>query len=68
MSAKEYFSFVSNPSPLKFFITEMNKLAKELNLVNTYFVNPHGLINFNNRSSALDLASLSYHVMQKPVF
>jgi D-alanyl-D-alanine carboxypeptidase len=38
---------------------EMNKKAKELNLCNTKYMNPHGLINKLNKSTTNDQARLS---------
>ena len=35
---------------------------------NTFFVNPHGLNNKNNRSTAYDLALLSRHAIDYPMF
>ena len=40
------------------FLKVMNRKAKTLNMVNTSFTNPHGLINSSNYSSAKDLALL----------
>lgn len=40
------------------FINLMNKKAKELNLTNTHFVNPDGLDEQNNYSSAMDIAKI----------
>lgn len=40
----------------------MNKYAKILELNNTHFANPTGLVNNFNRSTAADLAKLSYHL------
>jgi D-alanyl-D-alanine carboxypeptidase len=37
------------------FLKEMNKLAKELKMRRTTFVNPHGLANALNISSARDM-------------
>lgn len=32
----------------------MNKVARQLNLKKTYYMNPHGLSHNNNKSSAYD--------------
>lgn len=52
------------------FISLMNEKAKQLQLQNTYFVNPHGLDendNNNNQSTAYDLAKLSnYSILNYP--
>lgn len=37
---------------VNYFIEEMNKMAKILRMVNTYYYNPHGLS--QNKSTALD--------------
>lgn len=42
------------------FVSEMNRLAEQLNLTNTRFANPHGLDDGNNHySSAKDMARLA---------
>ena len=41
------------------FVEEMNRMATELKLINTSFLNPHGMHSFCNRSTAIDLAKLS---------
>ena len=45
------------------FVTMMNKKAKELNLTNTNFKNPHGLDEANHYSSARDMS-----LINKPYF
>jgi D-alanyl-D-alanine carboxypeptidase (penicillin-binding protein 5/6) len=42
----------------------MNKIARDLNLYNTRYDNPHGLMNKNNRSSASDISKLAAHAMK----
>ena len=42
----------------------MNKTAERLDLKHTIYDSPHGLSNYNNRSSALDIAKLSTHAMK----
>lgn len=54
--------------PLKYFLNEMNKTAKELKLYNTTFANPHGLMNRYNRSTASDVAKLSCFALKLPLF
>lgn len=46
----------------------MNKKAKELNLENTNFVNPHGLHDDNHYTSAYDLAVISSYAMKNKIF
>lgn len=54
--------------PLKYFIHEMNKVAKELKLYNTQFANPHGLMNRCNKSTASDVAKLACVALKNPLF
>jgi D-alanyl-D-alanine carboxypeptidase len=42
-SKKNPLSLNSEISPYKTFLDEMNKYAKELNMVYTFYANPHGL-------------------------
>ena len=56
------------PSAHKLFVREMNNLAEQLGLGETWYANPHGLMNFNNRSSARDIARLSSTAMRDPLF
>jgi D-alanyl-D-alanine carboxypeptidase len=42
----------------------MNKEAKNLNLIETRFGNPHGLPHNNGRSTAVDVARLSIVCMK----
>lgn len=53
---------------LKLFLAEMNKVAKELDLRNTNFANPHGLANSNNKSSCWDQARLTYYALKSEEF
>ncbi len=46
------------------FVKKMNKYAKEMNLNNTNFANPHGLPNKSNLSSAYDIFLLSSHLIK----
>lgn len=50
------------------FVDMMNAKAKELNLVNTHFDNPHGLHSDTHYTSAYDLAVLSACAMQNEEF
>ena len=54
-------------SPMKEFIKEMNKLAIKLSLKNTHYVNPHGLSEKGNRSTAADLGKLASVAIQIPL-
>lgn len=45
------------------FTKYMNDYAKELKLSNSFFVNPHGLANKRNVSSAYDIAKISLHAL-----
>lgn len=44
---------------VQYFIFEMNKTARQLELKNTNFANPHGLANKFNVSSSEDIAKLA---------
>ena len=46
----------------------MNKTAERLDLKHSVYDSPHGLSNYNNRSSALDIAKLSTHAMKLKKF
>jgi D-alanyl-D-alanine carboxypeptidase (penicillin-binding protein 5/6) len=46
------------------FVVRMNDKARALSLLNTRFVNPHGLPDPNQRSTATDLALLTIHLLQ----
>jgi len=50
------------------FVKEMNERAKELNLVNTHFMNPIGLDAEGHHSSSFDLAILSKYALHIPAF
>jgi D-alanyl-D-alanine carboxypeptidase len=54
--------------PIQVFLCEMNKNAKAIRMSNTNYANPHGLQNFFNKSSALDIAKLSQIVMRFSLF
>ena len=53
-----------NNQPLLYFLEEMNKTAEFLDLKNSFYDSPHGLSNYQNRSSALDIAKLSTKCMK----
>lgn len=56
------------PSP-QAFVDKMNARARELRLVDTHFVNPHGLDDPAHLSSAYDLAQLARYTLQsQPLF
>ncbi len=46
------------------FVSLMNKKAKELNLENTNFANPHGLDNENHYSTAKDMATIAQELLK----
>lgn len=48
------------------FVTLMNEKAKELNLTNTNFANPHGLDEENHYSSARDMSNLARELLRHP--
>lgn len=48
---------------LRFFVNEMNKLAREIGLRYSQFANPHGLNNYFNRSCSNEMAVLSSYGM-----
>ena len=51
------------------FVSQMNALAKQLNMQRTRFLNPHGIdANEQPFSSALDLARLTRYAMNKAAF
>lgn len=58
----------NNLNPLQNFVNKMNQLAKQLNLEKTFFSNPHGLSNPNNRSTAKNIAILTSYGLKLPVF
>ncbi len=51
---------------LALFVAEMNRRAKQLNMPNTRYLDPHG--NSRNRSSAQDLLRLAWSIMQNTTF
>lgn len=56
------------PGGRDFFITAMNLKAKELGLADTFYTNPSGLDDFNQRTTAYDLIRISNVAMQDPLF
>ena len=44
----------------------MNKIAKDLNLKQTCFCNPHGLVNKFNKSNAFEISLLSQEAIKSP--
>ena len=50
------------------FIIKMNNLAQDIQLSNTAYVNPHGLNNKNNKSTAYDVAMLSNFALKNHLF
>ena len=54
--------------PLPRFIAEMNRLADELGLRETHFINPNGLPAPGHYSSARDLAKLARIALAEPIF
>ena len=45
---------INKSEAIKTFINEMNRVAKELDLMCTFYTNPHGLISKSNKSTAID--------------
>ena len=56
------------PEPPSRFVAEMNRMARELGLLETHFANPHGLPASGHHSSARDLAKLARTAMLDPTF
>ncbi len=50
-----------SPGGFNGFVTAMNRRARELDLAETTYANPHGLTNAEHKSSARDLAKLARH-------
>lgn len=50
------------------FAARMNEKARELKLTGTHFDNPNGLDDENNYSTARDLALLTFHALENPIF
>lgn len=56
------------PGGEKEFVAAMNQKAQELNLEGTFFADPVGLLDDQDRSTALDLARLATYAMDVPEF
>jgi D-alanyl-D-alanine carboxypeptidase (penicillin-binding protein 5/6) len=54
--------------PLRRFIAEMNRIAVDLGLKETHFINPNGLPADGHHSSARDLARLTRYALALPTF
>jgi D-alanyl-D-alanine carboxypeptidase (penicillin-binding protein 5/6) len=54
--------------PLELFIQAMNAQAQALELETTSFKNTHGITAAGHHTSAHDLAKLTWHAMQQPLF
>jgi D-alanyl-D-alanine carboxypeptidase (penicillin-binding protein 5/6) len=50
------------------FVEEMNKRAREMNLMDTNFINPVGVDDDNHYSSSYDLALLTKRALRIPIF
>ena len=57
-----------NQNVVGLFIHEMNQLSRKLGLSRSYWVNPHGLSNINNFSTAEDVAKLCMRAMKNTQF
>ena len=58
----------STNKPVKRFVSEMNKTARELGLNSTHYANPHGLMIKRNLSTARDVAKLANYSMKSEGF
>ena len=56
-------TFYKNHPEILFFLEQMNKFAEDLGLKCSQYDSPHGLANYNNKSTALDVAKLSTAAM-----
>ncbi|EAS04236.3 D-alanyl-D-alanine carboxypeptidase family protein (macronuclear) [Tetrahymena thermophila SB210] len=54
-------------NPITYFIKEMNDFAEKLNMQDTYFTNPHGLMHKKNKSTSYDVGLLSYYLIHDPL-
>jgi len=50
------------------YLQEMNRVGRELGMLNTNLANPHGLSNFSSYSTANDLAKLCTAAMKNQLF
>mmetsp|Transcript_4539 Transcript_4539/g.6853 ORF Transcript_4539/g.6853 Transcript_4539/m.6853 type:complete len:337 (+) Transcript_4539:13-1023(+) len=55
-------------NPVRYFVREMNKTAKQLQLEKTNFVNPHGMSAPKHRSSAADICKLASEALKSKLF
>lgn len=55
-------------NPVRYFIREMNRTAKSIGMTNTHYVNPHGLCNKYNTSTAKDIGILCCVCMKNEIF
>ena len=62
VSTSQYSQFINTPT--KYFLKEMNFNAQKLNMTNTLYDSPHGLMNKSNYSSAHDQALLVAECMK----
>ena len=53
---------------MRYFSQEMNRFCKKLQLFNTKYANPHGLMNKVNKSTTNDQARLSAIAMENKLF
>ena len=58
---------IKETDPVDVFVQEMNNNAKEIGMINTNYANPHGLCDTKNKSTAMDVAKLSYLALANPV-
>lgn len=65
---KKVISQSEDLTPEMVFVIEMNHMAKQLKLQGTLYWNPHGLYSYCNRSTAADLAKLSFAAMKELTF
>ncbi|ETI70805.1 D-alanyl-D-alanine carboxypeptidase family protein [Neobacillus vireti] len=58
----------SEKKALDYFVSMMNKKAKEVGATDSHFMNPHGLHHSNHYSTAHDLALIAREAMKNPQF
>lgn len=74
ISAKEFNSSVNreiaaySEQLVNYFLKEMNRVARQIDMACSNFANPHGLSNINNYSTAQDLAKLCAFAMRNTLF
>jgi D-alanyl-D-alanine carboxypeptidase len=51
-------------NPVKYFLDLMNQIAGEFDMSNTFYANPHGLINQHSHSTAADQAKLTFQCLK----